>query len=322
MSRFKTVSIAALLCAIAVGLFILINGSDKTELPTPSEKSAKPVIRLAQRNWMGFELNNCVARILLEEEMGFPVEIVDVDADTQFEYLSKGLTHAYLELWSGIYDLQKYIDEGTIKDGGPLGVVGKIGWFVPAYMLQEYPELANWQGLKDPKIAALFKTPAAGDKALLLCGKPDWGHDEDIVRNLGLPLQVEYADSEDILVAAVIKACTNREPLLFYFWSPHWIFAEYELEAVELPPYSEERYALRDEGGIDCGYPADALTKLFWAGLSDYAPQAYYFLKSFRYTTEDQITMLALVKVMGKTPQEAARIWIEKNEYVWREWIP
>ena len=46
------------------------------------------------------------------------------------------------------------------------------------------------------------------------------------------------------------------------------------------------------------------------------------FLRSFKYTNEDQIMMLGLVEIQGKTVEEAARTWIEQNENVWRAWIP
>ena len=43
-----------------------------------------------------------------------------------------------------------------VVDGGELGITGKIGWYVPTYMLDEHPELATWEGLKGN--ADLFAT--------------------------------------------------------------------------------------------------------------------------------------------------------------------
>ena len=311
-----------LLLAVAMALVA-------TACTSAQEEAAvtKPVIKLAQRGWLGFELNNAVARILLEEETGYRVETIEVEGATQFESLAKGETHVNLEIWVGgwMEDYQKYVEEeGSVEDGGPLGVVGKIGWFIPTYLLDEHPELATWEGFKDPEIAALFSTDATGDKGQFTHADPDYVcAADDLMRNLGLPFEVVHAGSEEALIAAVEEAFSNQEPLLFYFWSPHWLFAKYEITEVELPPHSKECYDDKvDLDDVSCGYPAEILRKALWPGLKDHAPEAYQFLKSFSYTTEDQITMLALVEVEGKTVEEAARFWIEQNENVWRAWIP
>ena len=299
-----------------------------TACTTPQEaqpEESKPTIRLAENSWLNAKLNTAVAKILLEDEMGYPVEVVPIDGDGQFPALDKGELHATLEVWvSGrSAEIQEYTEKGTVEIGGELGVVGRQGWFIPAYMLDEHPELATWEGLKDPEIAALFSTPETGDKGQLFLGDPTWPYiGPDVIKGLELPLQAVYAGSEEALLAALGEAYSKKEPILFYFWTPHTAFAQYELAEVKLPEYSEECAARAETGGRDCGYPPDVLLKLFSSNLSDYAPEAYYFLENFNYTNEDQIMMLGLVEVQGKTIEEAARLWIEQNENVWRAWIP
>jgi len=296
--------------------------------PTATPK-VKPVIKLIARNWLSTELNDAVAKIILTEKMGYPVEIIKIvdEAEvTAFESLAKGETHVELEIWTSVYpkEVQKYIEtEKSIENGGPLGVVGKIGWFIPTYIAKKYPQLATWEGLKDPQMVTLFSTPDTGDKGLFLSGAESWeSHDADIIKNLGLNFKVKYADSEDTIIEAVSKAYDQQDPLLFYFWTPHWLFAKYELTEVKLPPYSKECYAKVKTGGLDCDYPPDVLIKGFWPGLKKYAPEAYQFFKNFRFTTDDQIVMLALVQVQKKSVEEAARFWMSQNEDKWQIWLP
>ena len=318
-----------LLLAVAVALAATACTSDREETPlvTPEEAAvSKPVIKLAQRGWLGFELDNAVAKILLEEEMGYPVEIIEVQKDAIFESLAGGETHANLEIWTSAWtdEIRSYIEvEETVENGGLLGVVGKIAWFIPTYVLDEHPELATWEGLVDPANVALFSTPKTEDKGQFLDGDPDWaGYDQDIIRNLGLDFEVVHTGSEQTLIEAVNEACDRQEFVLFYFWSPHYLFAQLDLTEIKLPEYNDACYARAEAGGVDCDYPLDPLLKALWPGLKDYAPAAYQFLKNFDYTTQDQIMMLALVEVQGKTVEEAARIWIEQNENVWSRWLP
>ncbi|OQY43348.1 MAG: hypothetical protein B6242_14840 [Anaerolineaceae bacterium 4572_78] len=309
---------------LIVVMILVMTSCTNTE--SPSVEQEKPVIKLAQRDWLGFELDNMLAKIILEEEMGYTVEIIDIEADQQFEILVQGEAHAVLEIWpiTWLNDIERYMEvEKTVEHGGNLGVLGKIGWFMPKYMVEKHPELATWEGFKDPELARLFSTPSTGDKGQFLTGSPDWldaaGY---IISNLDLPLQVEFAGSEEVLVESIITAYEKEEPILFYFWTPHYLFAKFSLTPVKLPPYSDECYAKFDTGGVDCEYPTDALLKALWPGLKDYAPDAYGFLKNFGFTNEDQISMMASVEMEGKTVEQSVRIWMEQNEVTWQAWIP
>ena len=51
-------------------------------------------------------------------------------------------------------------DAGTVENLGPLGAVGKIGWWVPSYVIDENPELATWEGFSSPEAAELKKKSA------------------------------------------------------------------------------------------------------------------------------------------------------------------
>ncbi len=313
-------------CLLAGLVVLLVATACTPSQETEAEETVtRPTIKLAENSWLGAKLNPAVAKILLEEEMGYPVEVVPIDGAGQFPAMDEGELHATLEVWVSARtdEINEYTEKGTVEIGGELGVVGIQGWFVPAYMLDEHPELATWEGLKDPEVAALFSTPETGDKGQLLLGDPTWVYiGPDVIEGMGLPLEAVYAGSEEAILAALDEAYSKGEPLLFYFWTPHTAFAKYELAEVKLPEYTEECAARAETGGRDCGYPPDVLLKLLSSDLSDFAPQAYRFLKNFNYTNEDQIMMLGLVDVQGKTIEEAARTWIEQNENVWRAWIP
>jgi glycine betaine/proline transport system substrate-binding protein len=210
-----------------------------------------------------------------------------------------------------------------VENGGPLGPVGKIGWYIPTYMLKDHPELATWEGFKDPANVKLFATAETGDQGQFLSGDPSWTqYDADIIKNLGLNLKVVSAGSEEAILAQLDAAYSRQAPLLFYFWTPHSALAKYDLTEVKLPPSSDECYAKAASGGVACDYPPDNLFKIFWVGFKDYAPDAYTLLKNMNYTTKDQIGMIAAVDLDGKTPDEAARAWVDAHPDVWKAWLP
>ena len=304
-----------------------------TEEAAPAEAAADEAvptkdvtIKLVENPWSGSQVNVAVAKILLEEKLGYPVEITSIDENAQWSALASGDLDASLEVWpSGHADnAALYIDEqGSVENIGLLGPVGVIGWFMPSYMLTDHPELATWEGFTTPDAAALFATAETGDKGQFLAGDQSWvQYDADIIKNLGMDFEVVTAGSEEALLAALDSAYSREEPILFYFWTPHSVHAQYDLTQVELPPYSDECYAKIPEGGVDCAYPSDDLYKNASAQLAEKAPEAYEFLKNFNYTTQDQIQMIAAVELDGKSPEEAARAWVDANQDTWQAWLP
>jgi len=278
-------------------------------------------IKLAENPWPASELNVAVAKIIIEKELGNPVEIVALDENAQWDALAAGDLDASLEVWPSGHGerIASYIDElKRVENGGKLGPIGEIGWYVPAYVVENNPALATWEGYLDA--GADFSTAETGDLGRFLGADPSWvQYDEAIIANLGLPFQVVWAGSEDALLAEVTAAVTREEPVLFYFYSPHALFNEFDFTQVELPPYSDECYA--DKAAIDCAYPKDELMKIFSAKLAEKDVKVHAFLKNFSYGSDAQIAMLAMFNE-GKTADEAAQAWVDANESVWRAWLP
>ncbi len=280
-------------------------------------------IKLAVNPWNGSAVNVAVAAQLLED-IGYTVETVDIDENTQWSAIGSGDLHASLEVWPSGHaeNVATYIDGGGgVADGGLLGPVGKIGWYLPTYVVEQNPELATWEGFQNAQLAGLFATAETGDRGQFLGGDPSFvQYDAQIIENLGMNMEVVYAGSEEALLAALDSAYSREEPIVFYFWTPHSVHNAYDLTEVELPEYSDDCYA--DAEAVDCDYPADDLFKIFWENLETEAPAAYALLSNMSYTTADQISMLAAVESEGKSIEEAAADWIANNEDTWSAWMP
>ena len=279
-------------------------------------------INIVANAWTASALNAEIAKQLIEQELGNPVEIVAIDENTMFTGLSDGSLDAVLEIWpSGITaDEQAFIDDGSVVNIGELGAVGKIGWFVPQYVIDEHPELATWEGFADPANAALFATAETGDLGRFLGTDPSYSqYDEAIIANLELPFQVVFSGSEPATVAELDARVAAEEPIVMYWWTPTAAVAKYDLVNVALPEYSEECYA--DPAAIDCDYPEDVLIKAASAQLAEKDPEVLAFLEAFTITTEDQLAMLPAVEIDGEDAADVAAQWIADNEDVWSGWF-
>jgi glycine betaine/proline transport system substrate-binding protein len=312
-------------------------GDDGTEEPAADDGAAsddaagggsepsgdKPTITLVKNAWTASALNVEIAKQIIESELGNPVEIVAIDENLQFEGLASGELDASLELWpSGVSeDEQKYLDDGSVVNIGELGAVGRIGWFVPDYVVEANPALATWEGFLDPAVAAEFASAETGDNGRFLGTDPSYSQaDEAIVANLELPFQVVYSGSEAATIAELDSKVAAGEPILMYWWTPTAAAAKYNLQKVELPAYSDDCYA--DPAGIACDYPEDVLQKIASSGLEAKDPAVYAFLSAFSITNEDQLSMLPAAEIDQTPIEEVAAKWIAENEDVWRAWLP
>ena len=280
-------------------------------------------INIAVNPWTASSLNAEIAKVIIEQELGHTVENVSIDENTMFTGMSDGSLDAALEIWpSGVTpDEQAFFDDGTVLNIGDLGTIGKIGWFVPSYVIDENPALATWEGFQDPAVAEMFATAETGGSGRFLGTDPSYSqYDEAIIENLGLPFEVIFSGSEPATVAELDARVAAEEPILMYWWTPTAAVATYDLVNVLLPAYSEDCYA--DTGAIDCDYPEDILFKAASAQLETKAPDAFAFLEAFTITTEDQLAMLPSVEVDGEDPADVAARWVADNESVWSAWLP
>lgn len=285
-------------------------------------------ITLIVNPWTASRLNAEVAANIIEAELGNPVEITEVNEnDAMFTGMADGTLDAVLEIWpSGVTDAETaYFDDGSVVNIGDLGAVGKIGWFVPQYVIDEHPELATWEGFQDPALAALFATPETGENGRFLGTDPSYSqYDEQIIENLGLPLEVIFSGSEPATVAEVDARVAAQEPILLYWWTPTAAVSAYDLVNVTLPEYNEEcgASAAAGDGGVDCDYPEDVLFKAASGMLEEKDAAVFEFLQNFTITTEDQLEMLPAVEIDGDDPATVAAEWVSANEDIWSAWLP
>lgn len=285
-------------------------------------------IVIAVNPWIGAEANANVVKVLMEQEMGCTVELQEINESAQFPAMADGDVDATLEVWPSGHakDRSQYIEKaGTVVDGGELGIIGNIGWFMPAYVIDQYPQYATWEGFKED--ADAFATAETGDKGRFLGADTTYSiFDEAIIASLGLDLEVVYSGSETASLAALDKAVANQEPILMYWWTPQWANAKYDLVEVKLPAFDDEcaQIALEDPdvaAGYDCDYAEDVLYKAFSAQLESKDPAAFAFLSAFNWTAEDQ-NAVALAIQEGADPEAAAQEWVDANADVWSAWLP
>jgi glycine betaine/proline transport system substrate-binding protein len=276
-------------------------------------------VTLSVQSWVGAQANVAVAQYLLEHELGYRVDTVQIDEVPAWDALSQGRVDALLEDWGHPDQERRYVDDKkTIARGGDLGVTGHIGWYVPTYFAEAHPDVTDWKNLD--KYAERFRTPESGGKGQLMDGSPSYvTNDKALVENLDLDYQVVFAGSEAAQITQIRRFAQEKKPFLTYWYSPQWLFEKVPMTEVKLPAYKDGCDA--DPEKVACGYPQTPLQKYLNADFARTGGKAAAFLKKFRWTTEDQNMVSLLIADQKLTPEQAAKKWVDSHESTWRAWL-
>ncbi|MEV8533777.1 ABC transporter substrate-binding protein [Streptomyces sp. NPDC051211] len=289
----------------------------KQSSPYAAAQGAKTVT-LSVQSWVGAQSNTAVAAYLLEHELGYRVDTVQVDEVPAWDALSQGRIDAIMEDWGHPEQEKRYVDDKkTVVRGGELGLTGHIGWFVPTYFAEQHPDVTDWKNLD--KYADRLGTAESRGKGQLLDGSPSYvTNDKALVKNLGLDFEVVFAGSEAAQITQIKQFTKERKPFLTYWYQPQWLFRQVPMTEVKLPEWKEGCDA--DPEKVACAYPHTPLQKFLNADFAAKGGKAASFLKKFRWTAEDQNEVALMIAEEKLSPEEAARRWVERNEEVWRAW--
>ncbi|MFO0661773.1 MAG: glycine betaine ABC transporter substrate-binding protein [Polyangiaceae bacterium] len=280
-------------------------------------------IRIARNTWVGSKVSAEIGKQLVAA-MGYEVEVVDVDEYWQFPRLASGDLHACLEVWPSRHSHERelYVDTGIVNDIGALGVIGRRGWYVPKYMKSTFSDLPSWEALKDPALISALATTSSAGKGRLLGVHPSYAQvDQQIISNLSLNLEIEWAGSLDAMLSTIDSAYAASQPLLFHHWEPTVSTFKWELLRIELPDSSSTCQAKASSGGVDCDYPLETLEKMASHELVSRASDVAVALSKIKIDTTTQEALIKQVAIDGVAVEDVVSAWFAANESTWKAWL-
>ena len=294
-------------------------GSAAVAAATCKGDGTKGSVKMMINQWVGAAANVAVAQCLLQQ-IGYKVTTSTLAEEVAWQGFSTGEVDVILENW-GHPDLEKkYIATDKLaQDDGPNGVTGIIGWYVPGWMVDKYPDITDWNNLN--KYADLFKTSESGDKGQFLGSDPTFvQYDEALIANLKLNYKDVFSGSEAATITAFQQADKNKTPLIGYFYDPQWLLSEIKLVQVKLPPYTTGCDA--DLKKVACDYPPYILNKIVRTKFATDSGDAATFIKNFKWANKDQNSVADAITNKNMSPEDAAKQWIDANAATWQAWMP
>ena len=309
---------AAGVVASAALLLTACGGGDISEKTQENKQAAGSGdcgdLNMAVNPWVGFEADAYVVGYIAENKLGCTTKYKNLKEEVSWQGFGSGEVDVVIEDW-GHPDLEKQYfaskgGDGSAQAFGPTGNVGIIGWYVPPWLAEKYPDITDWKNLN--KYADLFKTPESGGKGQFLGSDPSYVQfDEAIIENLDLDYKVVFSGSEAASIAAFRKAEQNKEPLIGYFYEPQWFMSEVHLVKVDLPPYKPGCQDVAAK--VACDYPETKLQKVVSTEWAKSGSPAVDLVKNFSWTNDDQNLVASYIAKDGMEPEDAAKKWVEDN---------
>lgn len=219
------------------------------------------------------EIVTKMAKKILEQKLGYQVEMSVVALGLQYQGVASGKLDAMLMAWlpntqAGYWD--KY--SSKVDD---LGIIyeGRLGWVVPDYVPVD--EVRTIADLAKPEIQDKFKKRIQGIDA----GAGLMRKSEETIKSYNLDGYNLSASSSAGMTVAIDRAIRKKDWIVATGWSPHWMFGKWKLRYLEDP--------MGSLGGTE---GVHALSR---KGFRKDFPRAASFLENYKLPLSDLQTIMA-----------------------------
>jgi len=281
----KMLALLALLC---LGLVVAV----------PSFAADKKPVRLVYVEWPCAVATTYIVKVVIEEKLGYPCEVLPVSAAVKFQSLALGEADATVCAW--LPNTQKQYWEkvkDTVQDLGPLVGGARLGWVVPDYVT--YTSIKDLKGKAkefDGKIYGIDP------------GAEYMETSEKAIKGYGLDGFELVEGSDAVMVAMLADAIKRQKPIVVTGWAPHWKFGRWDLHFLDDPD----------------GYfgTAEEIHTLVRKGLQEDMPEVYNFLDNFAYVDTKQLqSLMAENEEPGADAMENARKFVRENPEQVASWL-
>lgn len=286
--------------AVAIGMsVVMLLGAMAGCSPSGGSSGAteKKTVKLGYVNWSeGIAMTNLAAAVL-EDEMGYKVELTMADVAPVFTSVASGNTDAFLDVWLPVTHedyMKEYGDK--LEDLGVSYENALIGLAVPSYVqvnsIEELNANKDQFGSEIIGIDSGAGIMKATEKAIA-----DYGLDYKILPGSG-----------PTMTAALKKAIDAKKPIVVTGWKPHWMFARWDLKVLE------------DPKGVYG--TAENIHIVARKDLSKDMPEVANFLKSFKMSEKELGDLMGAIEDKGGEPLDVARAWAKEHTDLIKGWVP
>lgn len=290
-------------------------------------------VTIADLTWTGADAIGHVIQAIIEGPMGGEAEIIEgmSDGSVIFAGMDKGdgSVDVHPDIWmpNQVGNWDQYVEgNNTVAVNEPY--TGTQGMFVPHYLADK---VTSFEDLANAEIAALFDKDGNG-KGEYWAGDASWTSTkmwQVKFKSYGLDDLWEPEIISDATFKAQLKGSyDNQKPILFYYWTPEWLFAAYDLAALDEPPVEEgcrvlnlEQEDWLEASTFKCKHNDAEVFIGHSKSLESRNPAVAKLLTNMKL---DPATVNDWILKIGRdeqNPQDVAEAWVAENMDMIKTWM-
>ncbi|MFP4179070.1 MAG: glycine betaine ABC transporter substrate-binding protein [Spirochaetaceae bacterium] len=293
MKTFKMLFILATILMVAT-TFAFAEGQQ--EAGEAGEEAEDKTADLVYVNWEEGVAYTHLAKVVLEDQMGYEVDITAADVGPAYTSVAEGDQDAFMETWLPVLH-KDYVEEyrDQITDLGHVFEDTLSGLVVPDYMeIETISEINDIADEIDGKITGID----AGAGVMKTT--------EEVIESYDLDVEL-MSSSGPAMMAALEEAIEKEEPIVVTGWTPHSMFGRWDLRFLE-----QDQEKVWDKGNIHIMGRKD---------IESDKPELAKFLSNF-FFTEEQLGDLIVTVNEADDEEEGARQWMNDNMDIVESWLP
>ncbi len=252
-------------------------------------------VRIGYVSWAEGIAMTHLAKVILEDRMGYEVDLTMADPAPIFTSLAEGNLDFFLDAWLPLTHSSHMEEFGDLLNDLGYNYEGaRIGLVVPSYVaVNAIPELKEKGGLFNNDITGIDS--GAGIMEATRKAIEEYDLDMRLITSSGAAMTASLSDA--------VKA---DEPIVVTGWKPHWKFARWDLKFLEDPKkvYGEE----------------ENIHTIARPRISRDLPEVVSFFRNFHFN-DQQIGTLMDAMNQSASEEAAARSWMEAHAGLVDGWV-
>ncbi|WP_261885727.1 ABC transporter substrate-binding protein [Vibrio pomeroyi] len=292
-------------------------------------------ITIADMNWNSASLIAHVDQFILNNGYGCEADLIPGDSvPTGTSMIEKGQPNVAPELWTN--GIKEALDKGVADKrlryaGKSLVNGGEEGFWVPNYLVEQYPEMTTIEGVI--KHAKLFEHPEDDEKFAFYSCPAGWTcqiTSEHLFNAMGLDKHgFEMVDpgSGAALAGTIAKAYEREKPWFGYYWSPTPVLGKYDMVKVDFGSGTDIEEFRNCTTQPDCEspkvtmYPPAPVHTITTEAFANNEPLAYQYFEKRGFTNKQMSELLAWMEDNQADAEEAMYYFLESSPQVWKPWV-
>lgn len=290
----KWTSMKLLSLVVLVALITACGGGGGND---QAQDQTKKTADLVYVNWAEGVAYTHLAKVVLEDKLGYEVTITAADVAPAYAAVAQGDKDAFMETWLPVLHadyVERFkddvVDLGHVYEGTQSGLV------VPQYVtIDKISELNAHKDKFDGQIVGID----AGAGVMKTT--------EQVIDQYGLDMEL-ISSSGPAMTAALKKAYGNQDWIAVTGWRPHWMFGRWDLKFLQ----QDEDKKMWKSGNIHI---------MGRKTLPQDKPELATFLRNYMFT-DAQLSDLMIAMRDSEDLEAVARQWMNDNPEVVESWLP